>query len=291
MSKGMIGTIVSLFLALVVVSQAAYVVDERQQALVFQLGQLKGVKADAGLHFKIPFLQQVEMLEKRIMSMDNTPFEAYEVDQRRLLVDSFTRFRIVDPLKRFQAARDDRIADSLLSNAVNSAVKEVIAKESMQAVVSGQRAELMERIRLIADEKAQEYGMEVVDVRLKRVDLPPDNSQAIFQRMQSERQREAAEERAVGQRDNIKIKADADRQVAVLAADGEKKAQIIRGEADGAATKIFADAFGRDIEFFEFYRTMQAYRLSLGKDDTRLVLSPDSDFFKLFVNSDGGKNK
>lgn len=290
MSKGITGTLVGFFFAVIVLSQSVFVVDEREQALIFQLGQLKGVREDAGLHFKIPFLQQVEMLEKRIMSMDNSPTEAFEVDQRRLLVDSFTRFRIVDPLKRFQAARDDRVADSLLSNAVNSAVKEVIAKETMQAVVSGQRAEMMERIRAIADGKAQEYGMAVVDVRLKRVDLPPDNSQAIFQRMQSERQREAAEERAVGQRDAIKIKADADRQVAVLKADAEKLAQIIRGEADGIATKVFADAYGRDPEFFEFYRTMQAYRTALGKDDTRLVLSPDSEFFKLFVNSQGGKN-
>lgn len=290
MSKGITGTLVGFFFAIIVLSQSVFVVDEREQALIFQLGQLKGVREDAGLHFKIPFLQQVEMLEKRIMSMDNPPTEAFEVDQRRLLVDSFTRFRIVDPLKRFQAARDDRVADSLLSNAVNSAVKEVIAKETMQAVVSGQRAEMMERIRAIADGKAQEYGMAVVDVRLKRVDLPPDNSQAIFQRMQSERQREAAEERAVGQRDAIKIKADADRQVAVLKADAEKLAQIIRGEADGIATKVFADAYGRDPEFFEFYRTMQAYRTALGKDDTRLVLSPDSEFFKLFVNSQGGKN-
>ena len=289
MSKSTIALLVSLFAGIVVLFQSAFIVDEREQALVFQLGQLKGVREDAGLHFKVPFLQQVEMLEKRIMSMDNPATEALEVDQRRLLVDSFTRFRIVDPLKRFQAARDDRLADSLLSNAVNSAVKEVIAKETMQAVVSGQRAEMMERIRVIADRKVQEYGMAVVDVRLKRVDLPTQNSQAIFQRMETERQREAAEERAVGQRDAIKIKADADRQVAVLVANAERLAQIIRGEADGKATKIFADAFGQDVEFFEFYRTMQAYRTSLGKDDTTLVLSPDSDFFKLFVNADGKK--
>jgi len=289
MSKSTIALLVSLFAGIVVLFQSAFIVDEREQALIFQLGQLKGIREDAGLHFKVPFVQQVVMLEKRIMSMDNPATEAYEVDQRRLLVDSFTRFRIVDPLKRFQAASDDRLANSLLSNAVNSAIKEVIAKETMQAVVSGQRAEMMERIRVIADEKVQEYGMAVVDVRLKRVDLPIENSQAIFQRMETERQREAAEERAVGQRDAIKIKADADRQVAVLVADAEKLAQIIRGEADGKATKIFADAYGRDVEFFEFYRTMQAYRASLGKDDTRLVLSPDSEFFKLFVNSDGKK--
>jgi membrane protease subunit HflC len=289
MSKSLISTFVSLAVGLVLVVQSAYIVDERQQALVFQLGQLKDVRSDAGLHFKVPFLQQVEMLEKRIMSMDNPATEAFEVDQRRLLVDSFTRFRISDPLKRFQSARDERLANSLLAVAVNSAIKEVIAKEKMQAVVSGARAEMMERIRVIADEKAKNYGMEVVDVRLKRVDLPEENSQAIFQRMETERQRDAAEERAAGQRDAIKIQADADRQVAVLRADAQKQAQIIQGEADGVAVKTFAEAFGKDEEFFEFYRTMQAYRKALGKDDTTLVLSPDSDFFKLFVNSDGNK--
>lgn len=289
MGKNSISAIVVIVLAAIALIQSMYIIDERQQALVFQLGQLKSVKSDAGLHFKVPFLQQVEMLEKRIMSMDNPATEAFEVDQRRLLVDSFTRYRISDPLRRFQAARDERLAQNLLAVAVNSAVKEVIAKEKMAAVVSGARAEMMERIRVIADEKAQNYGMEVVDVRLKRVDLPEENSQAIFRRMESERQRDAAEQRARGQRDSIKIRADADRQVAVLVAEAEKQSQVIRGEADGIAVKTFADAFGRDEEFFEFYRTMQAYRKALGKDDTTLVLSPDSEFFKLFVNS-GGNN-
>ncbi len=289
MNKSGIAGIVIVAVGLISLVQSMYIVDEREQALVFQLGKFIDEEKEAGLHFKIPFVQQVIKMEKRIMSMDNPPTEALEAEQRKLLVDSFTRYRIVDPLTRFQAAPDDRLAESLLSQAVNSAVKEVIAQQTMQAVVSGQRLELMERIRSIADVKVQRYGMEIVDVRLKRVDLPLQNSQAIFRRMESERQREAAEERAKGNRDAIKIRADADRQVAVLVANAEKKAQIIRGEADGTASKIFADAYGKDVEFFEFYRAMQAYRKALGKDNTTMVLSPDSDFFKLFVNSDGKK--
>ena len=289
MGKGSISAIVVAAVAVITIFSSAYIVDEREQALVFQLGKVVDERPDAGLYFKIPFAQQVVFFEKRIMSMDNPPTEAYESEQRKLLVDSFTRFRIINPLKRFQAARDDRIAATLLSNAVNSAVKEVIAQETMRAVVSGQRSEMMERIRVIADVKVREYGMEIVDVRLKRVDLPTNNSQAIFRRMESERQREAAEERAVGRRDAIKIRADADLQVSVLEAGADRTSQIIRGEADGRAVKIFADAYGKDADFFEFYRTMQAYKKSLGKDDTTLVLSPDSDFFKLFVNSDGNK--
>ncbi|MBL4839136.1 MAG: protease modulator HflC [Kordiimonadaceae bacterium] len=206
MTKGLSFLIAGVIAVVIVTASSLFVVDEREQALVFQLGQLKAVKEDAGLHFKVPFIQQVTILEKRIMSMDNPPTEALEIDQKRLLVDGFTRYRIVDPLKRYQAARDDRVANSLLSQAVNSAIKEVIARETMQSVVSGQRAAMMERIRVIADEKAEQYGMSVVDVRLKRVDLPSQNSQAIFLRMETERQREAAEQRAVGRRDAVKIK-------------------------------------------------------------------------------------
>ncbi|MBL4639912.1 MAG: protease modulator HflC [Kordiimonadaceae bacterium] len=285
MSKSLSFLVAGLVAAVVLLTSSMYVVDEREQALVFQLGKLQDQKTEAGLYFKLPFVQQITFLEKRIMSMDNPPTEAIEVDKKRLLLDGFTRFRIIDPLKRYQAARDDRIAESLLAQAVNSAIKEVIATEKMAVIVSGDRAELMERVRVIADGKAFEYGMSVVDVRLKRVDLPSENSQAIFLRMETERQREAAEERAVGRRDAVKIKADADRQAAVIIAESEKLSQIIRGEADGRAVKLFADAYGKDVEFFEFYRTMEAYRKSMNRNDTTMVMSPDSEFLKMFVNS------
>ncbi|WP_020400055.1 protease modulator HflC [Kordiimonas gwangyangensis] len=266
---------------------SVFVVDERNQAIVVQFGEPKRTVTEPGLQFKLPFVEQVIYLDKRILSLDVQPQEVLASDQRRILVDSFARYRISDPLKRYQAARTDAQAESLLENAMESTVRQVLAQEPMVGIVSGQRAELMKRISDLTNERAQSFGLEVVDVRLKRVDLPTANSEAIFRRMETERQREAAEKRATGQRDAVKIKATADRQVAELIAEAERQSQTIRGEADGKAVKIFADAFGKDKEFFEFYRTMQAYRTALGKDDTRLVLSPDSEFFKLFMNESG----
>lgn len=290
MNAKAIASLVVLALVAFVGASSLYVVNEREQAIVVQFGEPKRTVPDPGLHFKLPVVEQVIFIDKRILSLDIRPQEVLASDQRRILVDSFARYRVVDPLKRYQAAATDRIASDLLEGIMVSTVRDVLASQPMQNIVSGQRAELMDQISNLTNQRAASIGLEVVDVRLKRVDLPPQNSQAIFQRMQTERQQEAAEKRAEGQRDAVKITSDADRQVAVLVADAERQSQIIRGEADGRAVKIFADAFGKDEEFFEFYRTMQAYRAALGSDDTRLVLSPDSEFFKLFVNSQGGQN-
>jgi membrane protease subunit HflC len=289
MNAKAIAGIVSLVILLILGASSIYVIDERQQAIVVQFGQPKRVIKEPGLKFKTPFIEQVIFLDKRILSLDKRPQEIIASDQRRIVVDSFARYKIVDPLKRYQAAANDTIANDLLEKILDTTVRNVLGRVEMNKIVSGERGSLMDEISKITNERAASIGLEVLDVRLKRVDLPSQNSQAIFRRMETERQQEAAEKRAEGQRDAVKITSDADRQVAVLVADAEKRSQIIRGEADGRAVKIFADAFGRDEEFFEFYRTMQAYRTALGKDDTRLILSPDSDFFKLFVNSDGAK--
>lgn len=285
MNNKLIAGLIILFVIVVAIFNSFFIVNEREQALVVEFGKIQRPVQEAGLHFKIPVMQQVIFLEKRVLSLDVRPQEVLAADQRRILVDSFARFRIVDPVLRYQAAANDRIAADLLEKIMESTVRQVLAKEPMQNIVSGERAQLMQQISDITNEQAKSIGLEVIDVRLKRVDLPIQNSKAIFQRMETERQQEAAEKRAEGNRDAIKIKADADRQVAVLVAEAEKQAQIIRGEADGRAVKIFADAFGKDEDFFEFYRTMQAYRKALGQNDTTLVLSPDSEFFKLFVNS------
>lgn len=282
-AKTIAGLVVLAVIAIIGLS-SIFTVDERQQAIVVKFGEPKRTVDEPGLHFKVPLLEQVIFLEKRILSLDVPPQEVLASDQRRILVDSFARYRIVDPLKRYQAARDERAAANLLENAMESTVRQVLAQEPMNEIVSGQRAELMKRISDLTNERAHSFGLEVVDVRLKRVDLPADNSEAIFRRMETERQREAAEKRASGQRDAVKIRAAADRQVAELLAEAERKSQTIRGEADGEAVKIFANAYSKDEDFFEFYRTMQAYKKSLGKDDTRLVLSPDSEFFKLFMD-------
>ncbi|TNE65574.1 MAG: protease modulator HflC [Alphaproteobacteria bacterium] len=280
-----IAALVTLAAVVFVGLGSLYIVSEREQAIVVKFGEPKRTVTEPGLHLKVPFVEQVIFLEKRIMGLDIRPQEVLASDQRRLMVDSFARYRIVDPLKRYQAARTETAAESLLENAMESTVRQVLANEVMQNIVSGQRAQLMQRIKELTNERAKTFGLEVVDVRLKRVDLPQANSQAIFQRMETERQREAAEKRAAGNRDAVKIKAQADRQKAELLADAERQSQTIRGEAEGQAVKIFAEAFGKDQEFFEFYRTMQAYKKALGKDDTTLVLSPDSEFFHLFMGA------
>jgi len=289
MNGKLIGTLISFVVLAFVGISSLFTVDEREQALVVQFGEPKRTVTTPGLHVKLPFFEQVIFLEKRVLSLDLRPQEVLASDQRRIVVDSFARYRITDPLKRYQAAANDVIANDLLEKIMDTTVRNVLAKQPMNNIVSGERASLMRDIGQITNERAASIGLEVIDVRLKRVDLPPQNSQAIFQRMETERQQEAAEKRAEGRRDAIKIRADADRQSAVIVADSGKKAQIIRGEADGLAVKIFAEAFGKDKEFFEFYRTMQAYRNSFNKEDTRLVLSPDSEFFKYFLNSETGK--
>ncbi|WP_417450785.1 protease modulator HflC [Kordiimonas sp.] len=284
--KGIIGLV--LLSAIVITGyNSVFQVDERNQAIVVKFGEPKRTVTEPGLKFKVPFVEQVIFLDKRILSLDVPPQQVMASDQRRIVVDSFARYRIVDPLKRYQAARTDAGAESLLENAMESTVRQVLAQEPMAETVSGQRAALMTRISELTNERAKTFGLEVLDVRLKRVDLPAENSEAIFRRMETERQREAMEKRASGQRDAVIIQATADRQVAELIAEAERKSQTIRGEADGKAVKIFAEAFGKDEEFFEFYRTMQAYKKALGTDDTRLVLSPDSEFFKLFMNENG----
>jgi len=286
MNGKMIGGLVVLGLGAFLALSSLFVVNEWEQALVVQFGEPKREVSEPGLHVKMPFVEQVIYLEKRVLSLDLRPQEVLAKDKRRILVDSFARYKIVDPLKRYQAAANDTIANDLLSKVMDTTVRNVLAKVPMNDIVSGERAALMKEISEITNQRAASFGLEVIDVRLKRVDLPAANSQAIFQRMETERQQEAAEKRAEGRRDAVKITSDADRQVAVLVAEAGKQSQIIRGEADGRAVKIFAEAFGKDEEFFEFYRTMEAYRKALGRDDTTLVLSPDSDFFKLFMNSE-----
>lgn len=282
---------VVVLLALIVGLSSVYIVNEREQAIIVQFGKPKRTVRNPGLHVKMPLLEQVIFIDKRTLSLDVPPQEVLASDQARILVDSFARYRIIDPLKRYQAASSDARAASLLEQILQSTVRDVLASQPMPEIVSGQRASVMQQIEEITNQQAATIGIEVVDVRLKRVDLPAQNSNAIFRRMETERQQEAAEKRAVGQRDAVKITSDADRQRATLVAEAERKSQVIRGEADARAVKVFAEAFGKDEEFFEFYRTMQAYKASLGKSDTRLILSPDSEFFELFVNSSKSKNR
>ncbi len=276
---------VMVFLAL----GSVFTVNERQLALVVQFGNPKRIIMEPGIQLKVPFIEQVTYLDKRIRSLDVRPQEVLASDQKRIVVDSFARYRIVRPLETFKAAQNELGAERLLEKIMESTVRQVLANEGMPQIVSGERGALMKKISEITNVQAASIGIEVIDVRLKRVDLPAQNSKAIFDRMETERKREAAEIRAKGEEQVLIITATADREVATLTANANKTAQITKGQADAKAVKIFANAYNQDKEFFEFYRTMEAYKIALGKSDTQLVLSPDSEFFKMLMN--GGNNK
>ena len=238
-----------------------------------------------GLEFKIPFVQQVERLDNRILGLDAAAEEVIAADQKRLVVDSFVRYRIVDALQFFQAVGNERVVRNRLNAILVSSLRRVLGEVPLSVVLTGERASLMTDIRDQVNSEALEFGVEVVDVRIKRADLPEANSQAIYARMNTEREREAREFRARGAEIGLRIRARADRERTVLLAEAQRESQVIRGEGDGTKNKIFADAYGRDPEFFNFYRSMLAYTEALGQDDTTMVLSPNSEFFRYFGES------
>ena len=282
MSKKRIIILMVLGAAAITAYLAAFTVSETQQALVVQFGNPKRTIQDAGLHFKIPFIQQVIYLDKRILNLDPAAQEIIASDQKRLVVDAIARFRIIDPLLTYQTSQNEAGAKQRLRTIVISNLRQVLGEQAFENLLSGERAQLMLDIRDSVNANAATLGIEVVDVRLRHVDLPPANSLNIYQRMQSEREREAREARAKGREQAVRIRAQAERERTVLLAVAEKEASILKGEGDGLAVKIFADAFNTDKEFFEFYRSMQAYRKTMSSEDTTLVLSPDSEFFKFF---------
>lgn len=272
---------------LVVAFSGLFTVRETQQALVMQFGDPRRVADEPGLHWKIPILQQARYFEKRILNIDVPEQEVIASDQKRLIVDAFARFRVVDPLLTYQAVRNEQQAIQQMTTILQSSVRDILGQEPMRTIVSGERTRLMGSIQETVNAQGESMGIDIVDVRLRRVDLPEANSQAIYERMRSERQREAAEARAEGREQAARIRAQAERERTVLIAEAERDSQQIRGEGDAKATAIFANAYGQDAEFFEFYRSMQAYRKALGEDSTSMVLSPDSAFFEYFVNMEG----
>lgn len=289
MRSGITGGVVLVIglLLLIVGYSAFYRVYQTQQALVVQLGKPVRVVTEPGLHMKLPFLESVITFDRRILDLEAQPQELIASDQKRLLVDAFARYRIVDVLKFYQTLSTIEGAKSQLGNLMNSALRRVLGEATFQDVVKDKRAQLMARIREQVDRDAEVYGVSVVDVRIRRADLPEQNSQAVYQRMQTERQREAAEFRAQGAQAGQEIRAKADRDVTVLIADATSKAEQTRGEGDAERNRIFAEAFNRDKDFFAFYRSMQAYESSFQRGDTRMLLKPDSEFFRFFVAPDG----
>jgi membrane protease subunit HflC len=278
---GGLGVVIAVA-ALILAYSSLFTVYQTQQALVLRLGNPQAPITEPGLHVKAPFIDTVVYIDKRILDLDAPAQEVIASDQKRLVVDAFARYRIKDPLRFYQTLGSVRGANSQLAILLNSALRRVLGEATFTHVVRDQRAELMNRIQQLVDQEAKGYGIEVVDVRIRRADLPEQNSQAVYRRMQTERQREAAEFRAQGAQRGQEIRSRADREVTVLVAEAQSKSEQIRGEGDATRNQIFAQAFSQDPEFFNFYRSMQAYENGLKPNDTRLVLKPDSNFFRFF---------
>lgn len=264
-----------------------FTVYQTQQALVLEFGKPKRLVTTPGLNYKIPFIQSVSFFDKRLLDLDSAPQEVIASDQKRLVVDAFARWRIVDPLLFYQAVGDERVARSRLGFFLEASLRRVLGAASFEAVVRDERHELMQTITDQVNAQAKTLGITVVDVRIKRADLPEANSLAIYRRMQTERQREAAEIRAEGEEASRRIRGTADRQVTVLKANATGESERVRGDGDAEKNSVFAGAFGKDPDFFAFYRSMQAYKGALKSGDTRMLLSPNSQFFQYFNDASG----
>jgi len=282
------GVIAALIIvALIVAYGALFTVYQTRQALVVRLGQPVRIVTEPGLHSKIPLIDSVISIDKRILDLENPAQEVIASDQKRLVVDAFARYRIKEPLKFYQTVGTVDGANLQLSTLLNSALRRVLGEATLTQVVRDQREHLMAKVREQLDTEAQAFGIAVVDVRIRRADLPEQNSQAVYQRMQTERQQEAAQLRAQGTQRAQEIRAKADREVTVLLADAQSKGEQTRGEGDGERNRIFAEAYGKDPDFFSFYRSMQAYEAGMRPNDTRMLLKPDSEFFRYFVDPSG----
>jgi modulator of FtsH protease HflC len=289
MRLNLVGGLVAalVVLALIVAYGTLFTVYQTRQALVVRLGEPVRVITEPGLNYKVPLIDSVITIDKRILDLENPAQEVIASDQKRLVVDAFARYRIKDVLKFYQTVGNVEFANSQLSILLNSALRRVLGEATLTQVVRDQREHLMARVRDQLNTEAQGYGIAVVDVRIRRADLPEQNSQAVYQRMQTERQQEAAQYRAEGAQKAQEIRAKADRDVTVLLAEAQSKGERTRGEGDGERNRIFADAYGRDPDFFAFYRSMQAYEAGLRANDTRMLLKPDSEFFRFFVDPSG----
>ena len=267
---------------------ALFTVNQTQQALVLQFGEPKRIIQDPGLAIKMPFIQDVEYYEKRVLSL--IPQDAEEVilaDQKRILVDAFSRFRIANPLLFYQTVRNEFGARARLESIIDSSVRRVLGSETLASILTGKRNDINNNIRDEVEQSVTSLGIEIIDVRLRRADYPASTSQNIFNRMKSEREREAKEFRATGEEEAQKIRADAEKTRTVIVAEAARQAQENRGRGDSEAIDIYAESFGQDPEFFSFYRSMEAYRKSIGESQTSMVLAPDSEFFKFFKNKLG----
>jgi membrane protease subunit HflC len=285
---GVIGAIALLVVVILIGTSALFTVSQTQQALLLQFGEMRGAPIkDPGLHVKLPFIQNVLYFDNRVLEVDPPAQEVILADQKRVDVDAYARFRIVNPLLFYQTVTNEFGARGRLSAIINSSMRRVLGSTSLASVLSAERERIMADILHEVSDQAKRFGIEIVDVRLRRADLPEQTSQAIYNRMKSERDREAKEARGQGQEQALQIRARADREKVVLLAQAAREAQIVRGEGDANAIKIYADAFGKDPQFFAFYRSMQAYTNALGSGDTTMVLSPNMDFLRYLEDPTG----
>ena len=280
-------TLIVLFVIAIIAYSSLFTVQQTEQALVVRFGRPVNIVTDPGLHFKAPFTDSVIPIDKRILDLENPSQEVIASDQKRLVVDAFARYRIKSPLRFYQSIGSIQAANLQLTTLLNAALRRVLGEVTLIQVVRDERELLMGRIREQLDKEADGYGIQVVDVRIRRADLPEQNSQAVYSRMKTEREREAAEFRAQGKQKAQGIRADADRQATVIVAEANSKAEQTRGEGDAERNRLFAAAYGKDPDFFAFYRSMTAYENGLKSADTRFLLRPDSDFFRYFGNPSG----
>lgn len=280
-------TLIILFVVVIIAYGSVFTVQQTEQVLVVRLGEPKAPITDPGLHFKAPFIDTVISIDKRILDLENPSQEVIASDQKRLVVDAFARYRIKNALRFYQSVGSIQAANLQLTTLLNAALRRVLGEVTLIQVVRDEREVLMGRIRDQLDKEADSYGIQVVDVRIRRADLPEQNSQAVYSRMKTEREREAAEFRAQGKQKAQEIKADADRQATVIVAEANSKSEQTRGEGDAERNRLFAEAYGKDPDFFAFYRSMSAYEQGLKSSDTRFLLKPDSDFFRYFSNPSG----
>lgn len=284
--RNSVGLVIAIVAALVLIGlySSLFTVYQTQQALVLRFGEPVRVIEEPGLHVKIPLVDSVILIDKRILDLENPSQEVIAADQKRLVVDAFARYRITNPLRFYQSIGTIEGANSRLATILNSSLRRVLGESTFIQVVRDQREDLMARIRDQVNREAAGFGIDVLDVRIRRADLPEANSQAVFQRMQTERQREASEIRAQGAEAGQTIRSRADRDSTIIVAEANATADKLRGEGEAQRNDIFAKAYGQDKGFFDFYRSMQAYEASLKGTDTRMLLAPDSNFFRFFNN-------
>ena len=278
-----------IFIVLVIGYNSLFFLEQRVQALILQFGEPIRVIQEPGLNFKVPLAQNIVKFDKRILLFDNNAEEIIAADKKRLIVDAFVRYKIIDPLKFYQTVRFEAALNNRLGSVVNNSLRAVLGRAPLQAVISDRREQLMAEVSGLVAERATQFGISIEEVRIKKADLPSENSEAIYRRMQTERQQEAAQIRAVGEEKSRFIRAEAEKNKTILLAEAQRDGDILRGQGDAEKNKILGKAFSQDPEFFSFYRSMQAYSRALSEGDTTMVLSPKSDFFEFFGSTNGMK--